>query len=117
MPLLVERRGWVLLEVLLALVVLGITAASLGGLMRETSTALHRAASSEERLVTAERLLSRYALRSGPELERTIGRWTEDGMGVRISRLGPTLFEILIVAPGDHVILETALFRPTDAAP
>lgn len=105
-------NGWVLLEVLLALVVLGIAAASFAALLHETATVLARAAASEGTMGVAERLVNKYALRTGPELERSVGRWTEDGVGVRISRLSPTLFEVLLVDPGGEVMLETALFRP-----
>lgn len=113
-----DRRGWVLLEVLLALIILGISAASLAVLMRETATALERASDQERRLETAEQLLNRYALRSAEELDRSIGRWSERGLGMRVSRLGPTLFEVLVVAPSGLVVLETSLYRPrTNAQP
>jgi type II secretory pathway pseudopilin PulG len=112
-----SRGGWVLLEVLLALVVLGISAAAIATTLHEVSTVLTRASDAERRLESAERLLNRYAARTGAELERSVGRWTEAGLGVRISRLNPTLFEILIVQPGGQVALETALYRPRHDPP
>ena len=112
-----DRRGWVLLEVLLATVVLGIAAASFAVMLRETATVVERGREHERSIARAERILLRYASRNGAELERSVGRWSEGGMGVRISRLAPSLFEIVVVAPGGDVLLETALYRPAHGAP
>lgn len=112
-----DRAGWVLLEVLLALAVLGLAAASFAGMLYETTAAVDRGRSHERTIERAERIVRRYAVHGGEDLERFVGRWTEDGLGVRLSRLGPALFEVIVVAPDGVVALEAALYRPTHEGP
>lgn len=108
-----ERAGWVLLEVLLALAILGVSGTSLATLARQSGHVMEGAARREALVSRAERIMARHASRSRAELESSVGRWTEEGLGVRISRLQPMLFEIVIVQAGEQrTVLETALYRP-----
>lgn len=91
-----DERGIVLLEVLAAVVILGIVGLSLVALVRGGIDATTRANQVETELADAERLLTAYSLLTRTELEQRLGERRVGTHVVTIQRPERELFRIAI---------------------
>lgn len=94
------ERGVALLEVLIALAVLGAAAlATVGALMQGAAAAGH-SESTERRIEDESRLLSAVTLLTRDDLERRLGPRTAGAYSVEIARISPTLYRISVGSGG-----------------
>ena len=110
----IDRRGSILLEVLLALVLLGTVGLSALHVIAESAASESRLASREREVAEADRLLRAHSLLLRRDLElrlgtRRVGTWLVD-----IQRPTPALYRVSLAhesAPEVEVLV-TVLFRP-----
>jgi len=106
------RRGVVLLEIIVALVILvtaGIAAVTLASQSAQT---VERARAAERRTQSASALLDVMTLWPREDLDRHIGYRRQGEWVAYVDRPSPSLYRIAIYDSTRHdVILETAVFR------
>jgi type II secretory pathway pseudopilin PulG len=109
-----NERGVALLDVLVALVILGTVGLSLveriGAGLRGERDARRR----EEALATEERLLAAHTLLKRPELDQRIGRRHVGEFIVDVQRPEPTLYRIALLQQQSPNVedLVTVVYRP-----
>lgn len=108
------ERGVVLLEVLAAIVILGVAGLALTELTADSARALHEAARREQELWDAERLLTAYTLLSRADLDRRIGAVHAGRYVVHIQRPERTLYRIAVSRADTPSVedLVTVVYRP-----
>jgi prepilin-type N-terminal cleavage/methylation domain-containing protein len=114
-----RRRGVALLEVLVAITVLGIAGGAIGGLIREAMAAERFALLEERVLASADRVLIAMSLLGRSELDQRIGRHAVGEFSVEVQRPRPTLYRIAIAPIGapDVPLLITVVHRAKDDGP
>jgi len=106
-----SRRGFALLEVLVALAILGIAGLALVEVASQSLVTLDRAREVEQRVADEDRLLSAYTLLSGRDLGARVG-WRRVGRyDVRVDRLDFSLFKVSIGPADGGPDLETVIYR------
>lgn len=108
-PAALSRGGMALLEVLVALAVLGIAATSVLALSAEVSVSARRALAAEARWRARERLLEALTRASAAELQAQVGRRKLGDEHVRVSSLGRSLYRIELVAADGAVLVGTVV--------
>jgi prepilin-type N-terminal cleavage/methylation domain-containing protein len=112
-----DRRGVVLLEVLVAVAILGIAGAAMVVLAIDSGQAIHRAREESERLSNASRFLDKVALWERSDLDQRLGTRRQGPWRLRIDHPSLNLYlASLSDSVGERVLLETALFRPDIAS-
>jgi prepilin-type N-terminal cleavage/methylation domain-containing protein len=107
-----SRRGVALLEVLVALAILGIAGLALVEVASQSLVALDRAREVEQRVADEDRLLAAYALLNRRDLGARIG-WRRVGpYDVRVDRLDFSLFRVAIGPADAGPDLVTVIYRP-----
>lgn len=91
-----SELGAVLLEVLVAVVILGTAGLALVATTAESLRAVAWAESRERELADEERLLAAYTLLTKPELDQRIGSTDAGRYVVRIERPEPALYRISV---------------------
>jgi len=91
-----NSRGIALLEVLAALMILGVASLSLIDLVSAGTRAVVAARSRERELADEERLLSAYTLLARSDLDRRIGVREVGPYHVNVQRPEPTLYRIAL---------------------
>jgi prepilin-type N-terminal cleavage/methylation domain-containing protein len=111
------NRGFALLEVLVALVILGLAGLAFVELASQGTRAVARAVDLERRVADEDRLLTAYVLLSRRDLGRRVGLARVGPYGVQVERLDFDLFRISLASVGGAVDLSTVVYRPesTDA--
>lgn len=110
------RLGAALLEAIIALTVLAISAISLLGVAADTYRAIEHSAGSERRMRDANRLLDAASLWSRTELDQRLGERIQGSMRMRIVRLSAELYRVqLLTADDDELLLATSFHRGKDA--
>jgi prepilin-type N-terminal cleavage/methylation domain-containing protein len=112
-----NERGVVLLEVLVAVAILSMTAVSSIGFIAASLEAQGRLDEREAELATAAEVLTIMALLSRRELDQRIGVRDVAGFAVWVDRPEPSLFRVG-VAPGHQPgaeVVSTLIFRPSGA--
>ena len=115
-----QRRGVVLLEVMIAVAVLALGAVSMVALASESLDAVTRAQAADADIARASSLLDAVALWPRADLDRHLGDRPEGAWRLQVERPMPMLYTVkLSDTLGGHVLLASALFRPEDphAAP
>jgi len=115
-----ERRGAVLLEVIVALTIFAVAGLSAVGMLRDMYLSLEQAQQSERELRRADRFFEAVALWSGEDLERRLGAHPQGSYRLDVERPQPGLFEITLTDSSTRrELLHTALYRPeqNDGAP
>lgn len=107
------ERGVALLEVAIALTVLGIAGLSAVGALLEAADQVERVAQAERRIVDQSRLLSAMGLMTRDDLLHQLGQRTAGPYTVRTRQRSEALFQVT-VADGSNVppTLETIFYRP-----
>jgi prepilin-type N-terminal cleavage/methylation domain-containing protein len=108
-----RRRGVALLEVLVAIAVLGIAGGAIGGLIRQAMSSERLALLEERTLASADRVLIAMSLLGRSELDQRIGRHAVGEFSVEVQRPRPTLYRIAIAPIGapDVPLLITVVHR------
>jgi len=103
-----------LLEVLVALVLVGTAGSAWLLLLAETRLGIATAYSREDRVARAADLLRDVAQRSDSTLLSIIGRRRVGDLELRVSVTSPHLFEVVVAEPGRDALLRTFLYRPRE---
>jgi len=114
-----DERGVALLEVMIAIGILGTTGLAVVALLRQTSNT-ERAMRLEEREVqSAGRVLSALTLLTRPELDQRIGLHPVGEFAVDIERPEATLYRIAVSSRDrpERALLVTVVFRAAEHRP
>ena len=110
---LVDRRGAVLLETLVALAVLAIVGSAAAWTASESIRAVGRIREMESRVRLANRLITAASLWPREDLDRHLGSRAEGPLRMRIDRPRPALYQVTLTdAASRGMLLSTTLFRP-----
>ncbi|MFN2397815.1 MAG: hypothetical protein ABR543_04115 [Gemmatimonadaceae bacterium] len=122
MPLHRTRPGSALLEVMIALVILGFASSSILVLTSQSIRAVTQAREADERLRDASAFFDAVALWTRDDLDRHLGVRAQGPWSMRVVRSSPTLYVVSLADTGQterregggdgRMILMTALFRP-----
>src|SRR5688500_9495681 len=105
-------RGAVLLEVLVALAVLGIVGSAVAALAIGTGDATRRAREADIEWRQANAFFNAVALWTRDDLDRRLGTRRQGAWSLRVERPAPILYTIeLSDSGGARVLLRSALFR------
>jgi prepilin-type N-terminal cleavage/methylation domain-containing protein len=106
------RAGVALLEVLVALMILGIAGAAAITLAVDAGNSLRRAQTAEGEMRAANAFLDRVSLWGRGDLDRRLGERLQGQWRLRIDRPAPTLYVVeLRDSSAQRVLLRTAIFR------
>ena len=107
------RSGMTLLEVLVALSILGVAGAATIGLTTESWRAIRTAREADGSLREASAFFDAVASWPRDDLDRHLGDRGQGPWRMRVDRPTPTLYVVTLVDSSSGVtILETSLFRP-----
>jgi type II secretory pathway pseudopilin PulG len=108
------ENGIALLEVLVALAILGGAGTALVGALAAGVRSEHEIREREMAIATADRVLTATALLSRTDLDRRIGRHSVGGLLVEVQRPEPALYRIGIsdVGRSELETLVTVVYRP-----
>jgi type II secretory pathway pseudopilin PulG len=111
-----RRRGAVLLEALVALVILATAGAAVATLAVESGDTVRRTRSAESEVRRAEAFLAVVALWPREDLDRHLGEHEQGPWRLRVERPIRTLYTITLVdSLGRRTLLRTVLFRAETA--
>lgn len=106
-------RGAALLEVLVALAILGTAGASLATGVREALAATERARRADAELREASALLDAVALWPREDLDRRLGERAQGAWRLTILRPAPAVYFVTLAdSGGGREVLRTAIYRP-----
>ena len=109
---LIDQRGAVLLETLVALTVLAIIGSAAAWTASDSIRAVVRTQELEGRVRLANRLLTAASLWPREDLDRHLGWRAEGPLRMRIDRPRPTLYEVTVTdGLTGAVVLHTVLVR------
>jgi prepilin-type N-terminal cleavage/methylation domain-containing protein len=113
-----HRRGVALLEVLIAIAILGIAGGAIGALLREAIMAERHARIEERTMAEADRVLTALVLLDRAELDRRIGRHPVGEFSVEVERPRATLYRIAVgrVELPEAPLVVTVAYRPRGTA-
>lgn len=108
-----RRRGMVLLEAIVALTILAISATTMVSLAASSLGAVSRAARLDGETQRASALLDAVALWPRADLDRHLGDRPEGPWDLRVDRPAPTLYVIALRdTTSGALLLATSLYRP-----
>lgn len=111
-----DRRGSVLVEVLVALVLLAVGGVALVTLLGQTSRTMRAAHDTERDTRAASRVLARVASMRRAELVAAIGTTTIGMLRVQVGPRSPDLFDVDVsLSDTTPVLLRTTLYRPASS--
>ena len=106
------RRGAALLEAIVALAILSISAVPVVSLAAESARTVERARTSERELRAANAFFEAVALWSRADLDRHLGDRRQGRWVMHVDRTAPDLYEVTLSDSGTRVIvLRTSLYR------
>ncbi len=107
------RRGSVLVEVLVALVLLAVGGVALISLLGQTSRTMRATRDTERETRAASRVMDRFAAMDRASLTETIGRRDVAGMRAEVTETTPDLFDIVLArSDTSAVVLRATFYRP-----
>lgn len=107
------RKGAVLLEAIVALVILTVAGTSAVVLVSQSADAVRRARMADAEAREASAFLHAVSLWTREDLDRRLGDRPQGEWRLIIQRPSPTLYEVVLTdSAATHEILRTALFRP-----
>jgi len=112
------RAGAALLEVVVALTILGVAGLTALGAERQAAAAVEAARRADEETARASAFLDAVALWPRADLDRHLGVRDEGGVWhLRVERPAPTIYLVTLTDTADaRVILGTSLHRPAEVA-
>lgn len=113
----IDNRGVALLEVLVAVAILGVAAISLIELVAAGTTAVTAARKRERELADEERLLAAYTLLTRGDLDRRLGERTVGPYILNVQRPEATLYRVALRRSSAPALedLVTVVYRPEPA--
>jgi prepilin-type N-terminal cleavage/methylation domain-containing protein len=106
-------RGVVLLEVLIAMAILGVVGAAVAAMAVGASDAVHRAQGADADLRRASNFLEAVALWPREDLDRHLGSRRQGAWRLDVQHPVRSLYTVVLTdSGGAHELLHTALFRP-----
>jgi type II secretory pathway pseudopilin PulG len=112
------RRGAVLLETMVAVVVLAVAGTTAVTMAAQSADAVRRARAADEEMRAASAFLHAVALWPREDLDRRLGTREQGDWRLRILRPDPTLYEVALTdSTGTRVLLRTSLHRPLASSP
>lgn len=112
------RRGALLLEAMVALVILAIAGTAAATLVSQSGDAVRRARVAEDEAREAGALLHAITLWTRDDLDRRLGERPQGVWRLRVQRPTQTLYEVVLVdSAATREILRTSLFRPEPRRP
>jgi len=108
------RNGMVLLEVIVALTILAMSATTMAALAAASVTAVGRAEAADHAAAQADGLLEAVALWPRADLDRHLGDRAEGPWDMRIDRPSRALYTVTLCDSAGRAVLHTSLFRPED---
>lgn len=110
------RRGAVLLEAMVAMVILMVAGTAAVTMVAESAAAVARAREADERMRRADAFLHAASLWTRDDLDRRLGSRPQGPWTMNVQRPSPTLYEVVLWdSAGGPVLLRTSLFRPEPA--
>lgn len=111
-----SRRGMTLLEVVVAITLLLVGGTSLVGMMLQATDAVAQMHERERALRDASRFLEAVALWPRTDLDLRLGEHPQGDWRLRVTRVTPTLYELVLLDGRDAgmrapALLKTAVFR------
>lgn len=108
-----RRRGAVLLEALVALVIMASAGAAVAALAVECGQAVQRTRSTEAELRRADAFFALVALWPREDLDRHLGERQQGPWRLRVERPSLTIYAITLTdSLGARALLRTVLYRP-----
>lgn len=108
-----ERGGAALLEVLLAVAILGASGLAMIALSLDAGRAVQRASVSEADARGADEFLSRVALWDRADLDRHLGEHAQGAWRLAVIRTTPSLYRLVLRdSTGAHLLIATTVYRP-----
>lgn len=108
-----SRRGAVLLEVVVALIILATAGVAMTALSSQSIDSLRRARAAERETERASELLDAVALWPRSDLDRHLGDRPQGPWRLVVERPFPTLYTVTLTdSNGVRTLLSTALYRP-----
>lgn len=108
-----RRRGGALLEVLIAMTILGIAGASMAVLATESGRLVRRAQDREVELRRADALFTSVALWTREDLDRHLGDHPQGPWRLTVMRPTSVLYDVALRDTiGMRLVLHTVLYRP-----
>jgi hypothetical protein len=112
------RKGAVLLEAIVALVILAVAGTSAVTLVSQSADAVRRARVADVEMREANAFFHAVALWTRDDLDRRLGEREQGRWKLIIQRPTPTLYEVVLTDSAvAHEILRTTLFRPEPPEP
>jgi hypothetical protein len=106
-----NRRGFALLEAVVSLAILATCVSGIAWLGREYTAQWADVVRQHREYEAAENLITAVTLWPVEDLDRHLG-WSEQGRWrLVITRVRPSLYDIVLVEPPERVLLRTAVFR------
>ncbi len=110
------RRGAVLLEAMVAMVILMVAGTAAVTMVAESAAAVAHAREADERMRRADAFLHAASLWTRDDLDRRLGSRPQGPWTMNVQRPSPTLYEVVLSdSAGAMVLLRTSLFRPEPA--
>jgi hypothetical protein len=109
-----SRSGIALLEVIVAVAVVGISATSVLALTIEVAVSARRSFEAEARWRKRERLIETMTRSTALQLRAQVGRRNVAGEWLAVSQLASRLYRVEIVAADGTVLLGTVVFADTE---
>jgi type II secretory pathway pseudopilin PulG len=110
-----RRSGVVLLEVLVALAIVAVSATAMVALASESLRAAGRAQAADDATAQADDFLQIVALWPRADLDRHLGDRRQGPWNMRVDRPTPTLYTVTLHDSTGRAVLHTSLFRAEDA--
>lgn len=112
-----NRSGFMLLDVLVALALLGLTASAISGVIAATLDATIQLRQHEERVARASRLLDVAMLWTELELDQRLGERNQGPFRLRIDRPQQHLYSLTVIdSLSREPVLRTARYVPDGAS-
>ena len=107
------RRGSALLDVVIALVVLGLSGTGLITLLGQTAHSMRTVRTTEREIRRASDEIGRFVTYDRSQLVAMVGRWRSRGWTIRVAQPSSDLFDVSIAnSDSTGPLLHTTLYRP-----
>lgn len=112
-----ERRGVALLEVLVALAILGVMGSAFIEIAVQSAKVAQLARDEERRMSSASDFLEKVSLWERADLDRHLGDHPEGAWRLRLSRVSGDIYDVAVTdSTGGRMLLQTSIYRPDSSA-